>query len=48
MVARTKVAALAKAIRATIILPGLFGFLIFFVKNTQAAGFAVFGDLRAS
>jgi Fusaric acid resistance protein-like len=43
MVARTKVAALAKATRAAIILPGLFGFLIFFVKDTQAAGFAVFG-----
>jgi hypothetical protein len=37
---------LAKATRAAIILPGLFGFLIFFVKNTQAAGFAVFGTSR--
>jgi Fusaric acid resistance protein-like len=43
MIARTKIAALAKATRAAIILPGLFGFLLFFVKDVQAAGFAVFG-----
>jgi hypothetical protein len=40
---RQRTAAVAKAARTAIILPGLFGFLLFFVKDAQAAGFAVFG-----
>jgi len=40
---RQRIAALAKAARTAIMLPALFGFLIFFVKDGQAAGFAVFG-----
>jgi len=38
-----RTAAVAKAARAATILPGLLGFLIFFVKDVQAAGFSVFG-----
>jgi hypothetical protein len=38
-----RTAAVAKAGRAAIVLPGLLGFLIFFVKDAQAAGFSVFG-----
>ncbi|HXO97294.1 MAG TPA: hypothetical protein VN857_11970 [Chthoniobacterales bacterium] len=45
MVARTKVAALDKAARTAIILSGLFGFLIFFVKDVQPAVFGTFADL---
>ena len=40
---RQRIVALAKATRTAIILPALFGFLIVFVKDGQAAGFAVFG-----
>jgi uncharacterized membrane protein YccC len=40
---RQRTAAVAKAARTAIILPALFGFLIFFVKDAQAAGFSVFG-----
>jgi Fusaric acid resistance protein-like len=40
---RQRIAALAKATRTAIILPALFGLLIFFVNDVQAAGFAVFG-----
>src|SRR5215510_4129928 len=40
---RQRTAAVAKAARTAIILPGLFGVLLFFVKDVQEAGFAVFG-----
>jgi Fusaric acid resistance protein-like len=39
------IVALARAARAAIILPALFGLLIFSVKDMQAAGFAVFGTI---
>jgi hypothetical protein len=39
------IVALARATRAAIILPALFGLLIFSVKDMQAAGFAVFGTI---
>src|SRR5438132_13707962 len=40
---RQRLVALVKATRAAIILPALFGLLILFVNDVQAAGFAVFG-----
>jgi Fusaric acid resistance protein-like len=43
MLAQSEIAALAKAGRAAIILPGLLAILMFCVKHVEAAGFAIFG-----
>jgi hypothetical protein len=43
---RQRTAAVAKAARTAIILPGLFGFLLFFVKDVQAAAWPVRAPVR--